>query len=65
MFFRWIYGWHRIDKRHLRRFFEVVKLLLDNGAAVNTADGFGWTPLLLAVDNGHTEIVKLLLGKGR
>lgn len=41
---------------------ELVKQLISTGADVNKADADGWTPLLSAADNGHTEIVKLLLG---
>jgi ankyrin repeat protein len=44
---------------------EVVNLLLDRGAAVNTKDTFyGATPLTWAVSHGHAEITKALLEKG-
>ncbi|MFA5924462.1 MAG: ankyrin repeat domain-containing protein [Methylococcaceae bacterium] len=40
---------------------EVVKLLLDNGANPNVANG---KPFFNAVDQGSVEVVKLLLDKG-
>jgi ankyrin repeat protein len=39
---------------------EVVKLLLKNGANVNTVDKFDQTPLYIACLYGHMEIIKLL-----
>ena len=38
-----------------------VKALLYKGADVKAADGFGATPLNIAVQHGHTEVVMLLL----
>ena len=50
---------------------EVVKVLLDHGAAMDLKDTFyGFTPLMLAVGPAqkkrpeHTEIAKLLIAKG-
>src|SRR6476660_6710566 len=50
---------------------EVVKVLLDHGAAMNLKDTFyGFTPLMLATGPAqkkkpeHTEIAKLLIAKG-
>ncbi|MGB4069784.1 MAG: ankyrin repeat domain-containing protein [Nitrospira sp.] len=43
---------------------DVVKLLLEKGAAVNQTDQNGWSPLLLAAKNGHREVVELLVAKG-
>ena len=42
----------------------VVQLLLEKGAAVDTATSSGWTSLYLASANGHVEVVRLLLEKG-
>lgn len=44
---------------------DVVKLLIERGADVNTKGGW-WvvTPLHWAADNGHTEIVRLLIEHG-
>jgi hypothetical protein len=43
---------------------EIVKLLLDNGAAVNGVDSTGMTALMLAAERGHLQIVILLLDNG-
>lgn len=43
---------------------KTVRLLLDNGADVNTVDGYFQTPLLAAVAGHHTGIVDLLLDSG-
>jgi ankyrin repeat protein len=42
---------------------EIVELLVTKGADVNANIG-GWTPLQLAVDEGHTEIAGLLREHG-
>ena len=39
-----------------------MKLLLDNKADVNASDHNGVTPLYIAAENGHTEVVKLFSG---
>ncbi len=43
---------------------ETCTLLLDRGAAVDSAEKDGWTPLMVAAQNGHTETCILLLEKG-
>ena len=43
---------------------EIVKLLLYNGAAVNDVDSTGMTALMLAAERGHLQIVILLLNSG-
>ncbi len=46
-------------------FFKGVKLLLESGADVNQADDDEEeTPLLIALEEGHMEIAKLLIQKG-
>jgi hypothetical protein len=40
---------------------EIVALLLDAGADVNTQNVVGWTALMKAAFHGHTEVVRLLL----
>ncbi|XP_030630269.1 KN motif and ankyrin repeat domain-containing protein 2 [Chanos chanos] len=39
----------------------IVRLLLEQGANPNVQDRAGTTPLIIACDRGHTEIVKVLL----
>jgi ankyrin repeat protein len=42
----------------------VLRLLLDRGAAIDSPDGNGWTPLLTALQSGEERIVRLLLERG-
>lgn len=42
----------------------IVKLLLDCDADVNAVDDFGYTPLTIAAQWGHNEVVKELVEKG-
>jgi len=42
----------------------VVKLLLKQGADVDTRDPYGFTPLHRAAEKGHTEVMELLLNAG-
>jgi ankyrin repeat protein len=42
---------------------EIVKILLDKGADVNTKDNYGSTALMMASRDGRIEVVKLLLSK--
>ncbi|KAG9399791.1 hypothetical protein AC1031_011214 [Aphanomyces cochlioides] len=44
--------------------FDVVKYLLDNGAALDMKSHHGQTPLHKASARGHLDIVKYLLDKG-
>ncbi|XP_076288512.1 transient receptor potential cation channel subfamily A member 1-like [Lasioglossum baleicum] len=43
---------------------EVAQLLLNYGANVNVKDGRGTTPIDYAIQNGDTEMTKLLLANG-
>ncbi len=48
----------------VRASFPVVKLLLDEGAAIDRPDRMGTTPLIGAVWGGKSDVVRLLLRKG-
>ncbi len=43
---------------------ELIKLLIDRGAAVNDADRYGLAPLHYAALKGHREVVELLIKQG-
>jgi len=46
---------------------EIVRLLLERGAAVNARDSEGFTPLMYAaaaIDRGDTQIIQMLLAAG-
>ncbi|TRX89494.1 hypothetical protein FHL15_009663 [Xylaria flabelliformis] len=43
---------------------EIVQLLIEKGADVESEDSYGYTPLHIAAENGHQEIVQLLIEKG-
>ncbi|XP_055911357.1 uncharacterized protein LOC129945570 isoform X2 [Eupeodes corollae] len=40
---------------------KIAKILLDAGAVVNVSDKYGTTPFMLACQNGHLEVVQLLI----
>lgn len=42
----------------------LVRYLIGKGANVNQANGYGWTPLMYAVNRGNMESVQLLLDAG-
>ncbi|XP_055628789.1 ankyrin repeat, SAM and basic leucine zipper domain-containing protein 1 isoform X2 [Toxorhynchites rutilus septentrionalis] len=41
--------------------YKVAILLLEFGAVINCKDNYGMTPLMFAIKNGHTEVVKLII----
>jgi ankyrin repeat protein len=43
---------------------EVVQVLLDSGADVNQATGYGWTPLLAATQNRNYQMAAFLIENG-
>ena len=44
--------------------FDFAKMLIDAGADVNAMDEYGYTALICAAKDGHTEIVQLLIDAG-
>ena len=53
-----------VAPRTCRRYLEICTLLVDAGAAVDTADIEGWTPTLTALDVGAWQIAIALLNCG-
>lgn len=43
---------------------EVVKLLVEHGASVNVQSQNGFTPLYMAAQENHDNVVKYLLSNG-
>ena len=50
----------KMDEKQ-KRYNDIIRILLDNGANVNKADFFGYTPLHIAVERGNLECALLLL----
>jgi ankyrin repeat protein len=44
---------------------DLVKLMLVSGAHPDSRSSYGFTPLALAAQGGHTKIMELLLQKGK
>lgn len=40
---------------------RVVELLLEFGAVINCKDSYGMTPLMFAIINDHTEVIRLII----
>ena len=51
-------------KNEEQKAIEIIKLLIEKGAKVNTQNDFGETPLHIATYWGHQNIVKLLVENG-
>lgn len=43
---------------------EIVSILLRNGSIIDAQDDLGRTPLRLCAENGHVEVLKLLMDQG-
>ncbi|XP_047246929.1 ankyrin repeat and protein kinase domain-containing protein 1 [Girardinichthys multiradiatus] len=48
----------------LQRFYDIISLLLEHGAAATQGDEDQWTPLHFAAQNGDDRTIRLLLEKG-
>lgn len=49
------------SKRNPEAVLKVAELLLEFGAVINCKDAYGMTPLMFAIVNDHTEVVKLII----
>ncbi len=57
-------GWsHMMEAAHLG-FSGVLRALIDHGAAMNTKTPLGWTPVQLALMQGHSEAAYVLIMAG-
>ena len=43
---------------------ETAKLIIEKGADINTRNGFGWSPLIIAKATGNRPMEVLLTGAG-
>ncbi|PWA01219.1 hypothetical protein BB558_002703 [Smittium angustum] len=43
---------------------EIAKYLVDIGANINSVDSYGWSPIMWAHTNNHSQIVQFLSSKG-
>ena len=58
------HGLRTVDPSYLSYDPEVVKLLIDRGAVVDTGNGFSATPLHLAAEAGQVANMRLLIARG-
>lgn len=54
-------GWSALLNASHGGFVEIVRFLIDHGAAVDQPDLMGWSPLMWAVYKNHLDVVDLLL----
>ena len=58
------YGWTVLMWASWLGLSEIVEVLLEHGANVNAKGSRGYTALMSAAENNHTEIIKLLHSYG-
>lgn len=56
--------WTVLHEAVLQNHLEICEILTDNGAMVSTPNPCGMTPLFLAAQCGHIEVLKFLVNKG-
>lgn len=49
------------SKRNPESVLKVAELLLEFGAVINCKDSYGMTPLMFAIVNDHTEVVRMII----
>jgi hypothetical protein len=57
-------GWTPLHYASSRGHFEIAQFLLANGAIVDSMSPSNTTPLMMAVQSGNEQLIKLLLDKG-
>ncbi|KAJ6667086.1 hypothetical protein lerEdw1_019090 [Lerista edwardsae] len=57
-------GWNSLHEASFRRYPEILKLLLDQGANKESEDDFGITPLFIAAQYGQLECLRILISYG-
>ncbi|XP_054842458.1 ankyrin repeat and SOCS box protein 3 [Eublepharis macularius] len=56
--------WNSLHQACFRNYPEILKLLLDEGASVESEDDFGITPLFIASQYGNLECLRTLISYG-
>lgn len=57
-------GETRLHESCINGNYQLVKMLIEQGHAINVRDNAGWLPLHEAANHGHRDVVELLLDNG-